>query len=65
MNPLYDPVVLLQETPYSRWNAVDKNDLLRQGKLTPYLTCLSTNKIGSKVFSRSFNSNVYNVFFTH
>jgi hypothetical protein len=33
MNPLYDPVVLLQETPYSRWNAVDKNDLLRQGKL--------------------------------
>lgn len=60
MNPLYDPVVLLQETPYRRWNTVDKNDLLRQGKLTPHLTCLSTNKIGSKVFSRSFNSNVYN-----
>jgi len=59
MNPLYDPVVLLQETPYRRWNIVDRNDLLRQGKLTPHLTCLFTDKIRSKVFSRSFNSNVY------
>lgn len=59
MNPLYDPVVLLLETPYRRWNIVNKNDLLRQGKLTPHLTCLFTDKIRSKVFSRSFNSNVY------
>lgn len=48
MNPLYDPVVMLQETPYRRWNIVDKNDLLRQGKLTLHLTCSFTDKIRSK-----------------
>jgi len=59
MNPVYDPIVLLLELPYRRWRIVDKNDLLRQGKPTPSLTCLSADKNGSKIFCRSFNSNVY------
>jgi len=59
MNPVYDPIVILLEHPYRRWRIVDKNDLLRQGKPTPSLTYLSADKNGSKVFCRSFNSNVY------
>jgi len=59
MNPIYDPIVLLLEHPYRRWSTYDKNDLLRQGKPTPSLTYLSADKNGSKVFCRSFNSNVY------
>lgn len=59
MNPIYDPIVLLLEHPYRRWSTCDKNDLLRQGKPTPSLTYLSADKNGSKVFCRSFNSNVY------
>lgn len=59
MNPVYDPIVLLQEHPYRRWNINDKSDLLKNGKPTPPLTCLSADKKGSKVFCRSFNLNLY------
>lgn len=59
MNPIYDPVVCLLETMFSRWNIHDKADILKQGKPTPSLTCLTADKRGGKVFCRSFNVNWY------
>jgi hypothetical protein len=59
MNPIYDPVILLLDNPYSRWSMDNKNDLLRQGKPTPHISCLTKDKKGSKVFCRSFNPSMY------
>lgn len=59
MNPIYDNIVLVQERPFRRWSNDDKKDLLQLGRSTPSLTCLSADKKGSKMFCRSFNSNLY------
>lgn len=55
MNPIHDPFMSLFKKPFSCWNEFNKNDLLKQGKPTPYSTCLTTDK----VFRRSFSVNWY------
>lgn len=61
MNPLNDPIVQLLETPFRRWSNNNKNELVRLGKPTPMLSCLSKDKKGGKEFSRVFNSNWYKI----
>ncbi|KAF0682705.1 zinc finger MYM-type protein 1-like, partial [Aphis craccivora] len=50
MNPIYDPIVCLLGTPFSQCNTRDKTDILEQGKPTPSLSCLTSDKKGGKVF---------------
>jgi hypothetical protein len=59
MYPVTDVVVMLLETPFRRWNSDTKNDLLKVGKPIPILSALAPDKKLSKVFCRSFNSNLY------
>jgi len=61
MDPINDPVVILLETPFRRWNNIHKNDLIRKGKPTPFLSCQSLDKKGGKVFSRLFNPAWYDL----
>jgi hypothetical protein len=62
MDPINDPVVILLETPFRRWNNIHKNDLVRKGKSTPFLSCQSLDKKGGKVFSRLFNPTWYDLY---
>lgn len=46
MDLINDPVVILLETPFRRWNNIYKNDLIRKGKITTFLSCQSLdNKV--------------------
>lgn len=58
MNPIHDPIVCLLETKFSQWNTRSKTDVLKQGKPTPSLSCLTTDKKCGKMF-RSFNATWY------
>jgi len=61
MDAINDPVVILLETSFRRWNNIHKNDLIRKGKPTPFLSCQLLDKKGGKVLSRLFNPTWYDL----
>jgi hypothetical protein len=61
MDPINDPVMILLETHFKRWNNIHKNDLIRKGKITLFLSCQSLDKKGGKLFSRLFNPARYDL----
>jgi len=48
MNPIYDPIVSLLGISFSKIR--DKKYIIKQGKPTPSLSCLPTDKKDGKVF---------------
>ncbi|KAJ8980089.1 hypothetical protein NQ317_017106 [Molorchus minor] len=59
MNPLHDPICVLLETPFSRWNEDDKKDFLSCEKPMPLLNVNKTTKIKDKVYNRNFKLSWY------
>jgi len=59
MNPVTDVVVMLSETPFRRLRYGSKNDLLKVGRPIPILSVFAPDKKLSKVFCRSFDTNLY------
>jgi hypothetical protein len=50
MDPINDPVMMLLETPFMRWNNIHKKDMIRKGKPTPFLSCQSLTKKVAKYY---------------